>query len=140
MPRLSQTQVEKAERDLYVYRTSRFVRAARVDLSHISFESSFSRQIDDGENIRRLERIIEIQGFIRLRHDNHVPVLVSAFDWQHRMRLRDPTESLPWLEVEANCCLHAQDHENLIEVARRKLGLGNQWWVVDVYVTEPTGR
>ena len=135
MPRLSQTEVEMAEHDLYAYRRSRFVQAARVDLSHLCFDPTFSRQMDDGENIHRLGKIVEIQGFLRLRQENHVPVIVSAFDWEHRMRLRDEAESLPWLEVDENYRLQAEDHQNLIDVAHRKLGLGNQWWVIDIYVT-----
>jgi hypothetical protein len=32
--------------------------------------------------------------------------------------------------------LRALDHENLIVAARNTLAFNNQWWIVDVYVTD----
>jgi hypothetical protein len=40
------------------------------------------------------------------------------------------------LDVDIDYQLRAQDHENLIIAARKKLSPSNQWWIVDVYVIE----
>jgi hypothetical protein len=126
MPQLSQNQIEAAENDLYAYQESHFVGTARVELSCLSFDTRPNRQMDDRENTRRLERIFKIQGCLRLRQDNHVPVLISMAD-RHRVRfLEEPAEPLPKLDVDTDYSLQAQDHESLIDAARQTLKAGSQ--------------
>ncbi|KAJ5861960.1 hypothetical protein N7455_006028 [Penicillium solitum] len=136
MPGLTQRQVEDEEGKLFAYRERRFEMTARVDISRIKFDKTFKRQMDDRQNILRLERIMDTQGCQRLMKECHVPVLVLRADWEHRVRPRIIDGQLHQLDVDIDYRLRGQDHENLITAARNKLGPGNQWWMVDVYVTE----
>ncbi|CAG8893568.1 unnamed protein product [Penicillium nalgiovense] len=104
-----QSEVEHWERKLYDYRESHFELSARVHISHLVFESGFRRRMDGRQNIRRLTQLMKMQGCQRLMRDNHVPL-----DYR----------------------LCAYDHENLITAARNFLGHDNQWWIVDVYLTD----
>ena len=76
----------------------------------------------------------------RLMKDCHVPVLVPLADWQRRVRLRRENELMPELDVDMDYLLLGLYHENLITAARKKLGLTNQWWIVDIYVMENEGE
>ncbi|KAJ6056975.1 uncharacterized protein N7446_007873 [Penicillium canescens] len=140
MLRLTQSQVEAAERELYTNCKARFQESACVDIDCLTFEKGFRRQMNDRQNITRLRRIIKTQGCRRLPPEYHVPVLIDPNDWQNRVRLRRTEDSLPQLDVDIGYQLRAQDHENLITAARKSLGPGNRWWVVDVYVSEQTGN
>ncbi|KAI1829150.1 hypothetical protein CBS147337_10042 [Penicillium roqueforti] len=133
---LSQAQVEALEDELFTYRQRQFKLAARVHLSHLTFEDGFRERMNDRQNVRRLERIMEIQGCQRLMKDCHVPVLVPAADWGRRVRQRPGDDLIPSLDVDFDYRLRAQDHENLIAAARKILGPTSQWWIVDVYLTE----
>ena len=135
MARLSQDQVDKRQRDLYRLEQKHFRITARVDISRLVFEKNFRRLMDGHGNTRQLERILTVEGCQRLRKDCHVPVLVSIQDWERHIRIKASTGNFPTLEVDLDCELHAQDHENLITAARKTLALNNQWWIVDVYVT-----
>jgi Protein of unknown function (DUF3723). len=132
----SQSEAEALECRLYAYAKTRFKLSARVHLSHLVFETGFKRRMDQRRNIRRLERILRMQGCHRLMKENHVSVIVSEADWQLRVRSRSGNGILPSLDVDLDYGLRALDHENLIVAARNTLGFNNQWWVVDVYVAE----
>jgi hypothetical protein len=96
--------------------------------------------MNDGRNSIRLERILEIQGCLRINRDYHVPVLINAADWGHRIRFSETAnERLPELVVPLDTVLRAMNHESLISAARKWLSPQNRWWVVDVYV-EDQGR
>lgn len=97
---LNQAQVEALEDQLFAYRQSRFRVTARVHLSHLVFEEGFRERMNNRENVRRLERIMKIQGCQRLMKDCHVPVLVPATDWERRVRQRPGDGSIPSLEVD----------------------------------------
>ncbi|KAJ5642610.1 hypothetical protein N7490_006610 [Penicillium lividum] len=133
---LNQAQVEALEDELFTYRQRHFKVTARVHLSHLTFENGFRERMNDRQNVRRLERIMEIQGCQRLMKDCHVPVLVPAADWGRRVRQRPGDDLIPSLDVDFDYHLRAQDHENLIAAARKILGPTSQWWIVDFYVTK----
>lgn len=135
-----QARVESKERALAEYRKVHFKGSARVHLDSLTFETTFGRQMDDCQNILRLKRILDIQGCLQLNSEFHVPVLVHASDWGRLMLHHDSGESLPELIVPLNYSLHAQDHESLIATARSKLTAQHRWWVVDIFITEQTGR
>lgn len=59
MPGLTQRQVEDEEGKLFAYRERRFEMTVYIDISHIKFDKTFKRQMDDRQNILRLERIID---------------------------------------------------------------------------------
>lgn len=139
MPRFTQAQVEDGEGKLLAYREEHFKMAARVDISRLVFEKTFKRQMSNRRNINRLERILNTQGCHRLMEECHVPVLVPARDWEHRVRPRMIDGQFQQLDVDIDYQLRGQDHESLIIAARKKLSPSNQWWIVDVYVTESTG-
>jgi hypothetical protein len=105
-------------------------------MSHLVFETGFKRRMDQRRNVRRLERILKIQGCNRSMKENHVSVIVSQADWQHRVHPRSDNGILPSLNVDWDYGLRALDHENLIVAARNTLAFNNQWWIVDVYVTD----
>lgn len=140
MARLTQSEVEDADRQLFDYRRLHFKGPARVDISRLVFERNSMKQVANGHNVRRLQKIMDIQGCQRLMRDCHVPVLVPLADWQSRVRLRGENEFMPVLDVDMDYQLVGQDHENLITAARSKLGPTNQWWIVDIYVTEHEGK
>ncbi|KZN90112.1 hypothetical protein EN45_002230 [Penicillium chrysogenum] len=77
-----------------------------------------------------------MQGCQRLMRDNHVPVIVPRAHWQDRVRPRSGSGIIPSLDMELDYRLCAYDHENLITAARNFLGLDDQWWIVDVYLTD----
>ena len=139
MPRFTQAQVENREGKLFAYREEHFKMAARVDISRLVFDKTFKRQMSNRRNIIRLERIIDTQGCHRLMEECHVPVLVPVRDWESRVRPRTVDGQFQQLDVDIDYKLRGQDHENLITAARNKLSHSNQWWIVDVYVTEPIG-
>lgn len=129
------------ERALTDYGKVHFKGSARVWLDCLTFEESFGRQMDDSQNILRLQRILKIQGCLRLSREYHVPVLVDAAHWGNPLSLHhDDGEHLPQLLVPMDYPLRAQDHENLIAAARSNLSGQNRWWVVDIFVTEQAGR
>lgn len=68
--------------------------------------------------------------------DNHVPVIVPRAHWQDRVRPRSGGGIIPSLDMELDYRLCAYDHENLITAARNFLGHDDQWWIVDVYLTD----
>lgn len=136
MASLRQSEMEALECSFYNYAKSRFKLSARVHLSHLVFETGFKRRMDQRRNVCRLEQILKTQGCHRLMKESHVSVIVPKADWQHRVRPRSGNGILPSLEVDLDYGLRALDHENLIVAARNTLGFNNQWWVVDVYVTE----
>jgi len=137
--RISQIEVERQERDLFRHKQLRFKGSARVDISRLYFTRTIKRQMDDGQNVKRLRDVMGLQGCQRLMNDCHVPVLIPAVDWQHRVRLRNTDREIPDLEVDINHCVHAQSHESLIVAARERLGPNSQWWIADVYVVEEEG-
>ncbi|KAJ5974889.1 hypothetical protein N7481_008596 [Penicillium waksmanii] len=132
----SQSETEDLECRLNAYARSRFKLSARVHMSHLIFETGFKRRMDQRRNVRRLERILKIQGCHRLMKENHVSVIVPKADWQHRVHPRSNNGILPSLDVDLDYGLRALDHDNLIVAARNTLAFSNQWWVVDVYLTE----
>ena len=135
-----QSRIEREEQSLEAYREERYQGSARVRLDCLSFDNGFSHLMDDGRNSIRLERILEIQGCLRINRDYHVPVLVNAADWGHRIRFSDTGNGrLPELVVPLDTVLHAMDHESLISAARKWLSAQNRWWVVDVYVEDQGG-
>ena len=131
-----QSEVENWERKLYEYRERHFELSARVHLSHLVFETGFRRRMDSRQNICRLERMMKIQGCQRLIRENHVPVIVPRTHWQDYVRPRSGSGIIPSLDVELDYRLRAYDHENLITAARSVLDHDNQWWIVDVYLTD----
>ncbi|KAK9846770.1 Protein of unknown function DUF3723 [Penicillium brevicompactum] len=131
-----QSEVEHWERKLYDYRKRHFELSARVHLSHLVFETGFRRRMDGRKNICRLERMMKIQGCQRLIRENHVPVIVPRTHWQDYVRPRSGSGMIPSLDVELDYRLRAYDHENLITAARSVLDHDNQWWIVDVYLTD----
>ena len=138
MSTITQDLVEDFESRIFAYRKLRFRATARVDIARLEFEKTFKNRMDTHRHVRRLERIMEIQGCQRLMKTCHVPVLVPASDWDHRVRLRQFDGGIDWLDVDVDYKLRAQDHENLISAARKRLG-SNQWWLVDVYVIDQAG-
>lgn len=139
MPRFTQAQVEDDESNLFAYREEHFKMAARVDISRLVFDKTFKRQMSNRLNINRLERILSTQGCHRLMEECHVPVLVSERDWGSRVRPRTVDGQFQQLDVDIDYELRGLDHESLIIAARNKLRPSSQWWIVDVYVTEPIG-
>lgn len=139
MPRFTQAQVEDDESKLFAYREEHFKMAARVDISRLVFDKTFKRQMSNRQNIDRLERIMSTQGCHRLMEECHVPVLVSARGWESRVRPRTVDGQFQQLDVDIDYELRGLDHESLIIAARNRLRPSNQWWIVDVYVTEPMG-
>ncbi|KAL3468695.1 hypothetical protein BJX99DRAFT_265928, partial [Aspergillus californicus] len=132
-----QSRVEREEQSLEAYREERCKGSARVRLDCLSFDNGFSHLINDGRNSIRLERILEIQGCLRINRDYHVPVLVNAADWGHRIRFSETGNGrLPELVVPLDTVLRAMNHESLISAARKWLSPQNRWWVVDVYVED----
>ena len=139
-----QARIHSEEREFEAYREQRYRGSARVHLSSLAFDNDFDHRIDDGRNAIRLERILEIQGCLRLHRDYHVPVLVDVADLGHRVQFfQGEIEPFPDLHVPVGTCLRAQSHESIIAAARKKLGQlgpGHQWWVVDVYVEDQRGK
>lgn len=95
--------------------------------------------MDGRQNIRRLKQIMKIQGCQRLMRDSHVPVIVPRAHWQDRVRLHSGSGAIPSLEMGLDYRLYAYDHENLITAAKHVLDHDNQWWIVDVYLTDNEG-
>jgi hypothetical protein len=132
-----QARIESEEKALEAYREQRYHGSARVRLDCLTFEKGFGHLMDDGNNALRLERILELQGCLRINRDYHVPVLVDAADWGRRITLcQTDSEPFPELVVPLDMSLRAQDHENIITAARKKLYGENRWWAVDVYVED----
>lgn len=134
-----QAELADLERKLFSYHQSHFQLSARVHLSHLTFEKGFRAWMDDRENVQRLEKTLNIQGCRRLMGDNHVPVIVPRADWERRVSPRYGNGIMPSLNVDLDYRLRALDHENLIAAARKKLHPEDQWWIVDVFVTDDEG-
>lgn len=134
-----QARIESEEKALEAYRQERYQGSARVRLDCLAFENGFGRLMDDGRNALRMEQILDIQGCLRINREYHVPVLVQATDWGSHIRLLPcDTELFPELIVPLNMSLRAFGHENVIAAARKRLYGENRWWVVDVYVEDPS--
>jgi hypothetical protein len=138
-PMYQQSEIDEMERDVFAHRQRRFQLSARVHIAHFSFEQSFRKRMDSGQNTRRIKRIMTIQGCRRLMQNNHVPVIVPKADWNTRVRPRSRDGINVWLDVDPDYQLRAQDHESLIRAALGGLSIHNQWWIADVYVVDEDG-
>jgi hypothetical protein len=134
-----QSEIDEMERDVFAHRQRRFRLSARVHIANFSFEQSFRKRMDSGQNTRRIKRIMTIQGCRRLMQNNHVPVIVPKADWNTRVRPRSRDGINVWLDVDPDYQLRAQDHESLIRAALGGLSIHNQWWIADVYVVDEDG-
>jgi hypothetical protein len=134
-----QSEIDEMERDVFAHRQRRFRLSARVHIANFSFEQSFRKRMDSGQNTRRIKRIMTIQGCRRLMQNNHVPVIVPKADWNTRVRPRSHDGINFWLDVDPDYQLRAQDHESLIRAALGGLSIHNQWWIADVYVVDEDG-
>lgn len=134
-----QGQVESDEKALEAYRRGRFHGSARVSLDNLTFEEGFSHLMDDGRNIHRLKWILKLQGCLRISPQYHVPVLIDAADWGRVVTMCESrNEFLPELAMTQSMKLRAQRHESIIAAARETLSGERRWWVVDVYVDDPS--
>lgn len=57
MARLAQSEVEEADRQLF---DLDFKGSARVDISRLAFQRSSRKRMDNGPNIRRLGRLMDL--------------------------------------------------------------------------------
>lgn len=68
------------ERADFKYRDLYSKGPAVVRLSNLSFDRSFNRLLDDGQNTTRLKHILKGQGYLRLNKQYYIPVLIDSAD------------------------------------------------------------
>lgn len=134
-----QQQVENTERSLATYKDAHFRGSFRVRLDCLTFEEdSFRRMMDDRRNVPRMQQILKIQGCLRLDSKYHVPVQISAADWE-KLEARPVSGQVAELVVPLESSLIGLDHRDIIEAARKTLSKLNQWWIVKIFVLETAG-
>ncbi|KAJ5640337.1 uncharacterized protein N7484_008199 [Penicillium longicatenatum] len=139
---LTQADVEIRERELVDYQNECFKGAAIIRLSDFATEWNSRDLIDDGGNVTRIARILEIQGCLRLSRQYHVPVVIHHPDWQSKVVQQQqtlvPNLGFPQLGTIEGYSFIALDHRSLIRAARenfRRLGVEEPWWIADIYIT-----
>ena len=118
---------------------------AKVKLKHLKFEEHLT--LFDPSNVSRLVNIFKLEGCARLDPDHHVPVVIhesqlkSALGQSHASEadLLKPLQTEPpelfFPSGFTLTCLHGQHR---IAAAREFLLPGDQWWIVDLYVSGPS--
>lgn len=136
-----QANIEFKEREIADYQNSCFQGSAVVRLSDLSTGHGWWNLSNDGQNVARMTKILNIQGCLRLSRQYHVPVVVDYHDWHSQVFLEEPTLvsglGLPQLGTRREYSFVALDHRSLIIAAREKfkrLGVEEPWWVIDIYV------
>lgn len=99
----------------------------------------------DPKNIKRLLNIFKLEGCCRFEAQNHIPALISHDQYERLINgLPDRGSQLKNCDVEPPqtnsaetlVCLHGKHR---LEAARRYLGSGEKWWIVDLYSDGCTG-
>ncbi|KAJ5369966.1 uncharacterized protein N7496_006058, partial [Penicillium cataractarum] len=138
-----QADIEFKEREIADYQNSCFQGSAVVRLSDLSTGQGWWNLTNDGQNVARMTKILNIQGCLRLSREYHVPVVVDYQDWYSQVYFEEPTLvsglGLPQLRTSRDYSFFALDHKSLITAAREKfkrMGVDEPWWVIDIYVAD----
>ena len=116
-----------------------FLGSVKYSLKHLVEDTTANPRQTDQKNIKRLLNIYRLEGCLRLELENHVPAVVSHDQYQRivatlpkgELQLRDLYEEPPQANLaEDLVCLHGKHR---LQAARRFLGLGDKWWIVDLY-------
>ena len=126
-------------------RYAKFKGTARIDISHLHFDSSSSNdyQCLRPKNVERLKNIFATEGCHRLDPANHVKALISQ-DELHKLLQRSKisqdtfyncgeSDKPPKLEPEAATTLRILYGRHRLEAAREFFISDDSWWTVDLY-------
>ena len=131
--------VSDIEKQYLLEKNKAFCGTFRIPLCKLGYEDPDvnPRQLDV-KNVKRLQKIFELEGCLRLEPDNYIPALISRSllsdlpnlvgepaDLAVEPPMFDPSVSLR--------CLHGRHR---IEAARQHLALTGKWWVVNLYVED----
>ena len=131
------------ERKLAEDREENFRGTARVSLRKLIFKPEYSRDVDK-KNIKRLKRIFERQGCLRLSPSNHVPAIIAEQDLkvvlQHSGKtledlLNSAQDAPPKLTLPPNYMLECLHGQHRILAALETLTPKEEWWTVDLYLS-----
>ncbi|KAI9676517.1 MAG: hypothetical protein M1817_000675 [Caeruleum heppii] len=133
------------ELSLLKQKKAHFRGSARVQIKHLRFEthkSSGTRSLDPA-NVRRLERIFEIQGCARLDPEHYVPALISKADLDRTLARSAITPAIlhrfdepPTLDLDPTTRLTCLHGKHRLQAAEHFLLPGDKWWVVDLYAAD----
>ncbi|KAL8788265.1 MAG: hypothetical protein Q9213_001785 [Squamulea squamosa] len=113
-------------------------------LRKLRFESQPKnpRQLD-AKNIDRILTVFELQGCLRLEPENHIPALVSPAtlsaivkELPEGQRVLVPSVDKPPILSDIPCDLVCLNGQHRVEAAKRFLGAGDKWWIVDLYASD----
>ena len=117
-----------------------YLGAIKYPLQYLEVEDdSVNPRQTDPKNIKRLLSIFKLEGCCRLEPRNRVPVLISVAQYERLIeRLPERGSTLKNCTIEPPestlaeklVCLHGKHR---LEAARRYLGSGQRWWIIDLY-------
>ncbi|KAJ5216830.1 hypothetical protein N7468_009838 [Penicillium chermesinum] len=142
--RLNQESVESSERRLQSFKNICCKGSAVVRLSDLSAGKAAWRLAEGPDNSDRIARILRVQGCQRLSKHAHVPILIHPLHWGSHVFLQQPSLTdlaLPQLGVSPGYTLVPLNRKSLIVAAERyfrELGTQDPWWIVDIYLAEPS--
>ncbi|KAJ6171550.1 hypothetical protein N7470_000617 [Penicillium chermesinum] len=144
--RLNQESVESSERRLQSFKNICCKGSAVVRLSDLSAGKAAWRLAEGPDNSDRIARILRVQGCQRLSKHAHVPILIHPLHWGSHVFLQQPSLTdlaLPQLGVSPGYTLVPLNRKSLIVAAERyfrELGTQDPWWIVDIYLAEPSSE
>lgn len=124
-------------------RTRAYRGSIACPLRNLRFENQYinPRQLDK-KNIERILAIFELQGCLRLEPENSIPALIAPAtlaaivqtlpEDRRNLQLAGKKPAILSDVPQDIVCLHGQHR---VEAAKRFLGPGEKWWVVDLYAS-----
>ena len=131
--------ISDIEKQYLLEKNKAFCGAFRIPLCKLRHEEPDinPRQLDV-KNVKRLQKIFELEGCLRLEPDNYIPALISRSILPDLPKLvggpADLAVEPPMFDPSVSLrCLHGRHR---IEAARQHLALTGKWWVVNLYVED----
>ena len=129
---------DEAESQRFNEKRAHFLGSAKLFLELLHFEEA--PEFLNQKNIKRLEKIFELEGCLRLDPEHHIPVIIDLETLTQSLDQSDvrrgelftsttPPELLLPRRYRVNC-LHGRHR---VAAARNFLFASDRWWTVDLY-------
>lgn len=137
-----QYSVRQFEDNYLTVKPDNFLGVVRVKLDNLHFDDIALVTDLSESNVRRLIRIFEIEGCLRLQPQYHVTAIISSDDFTRALtasnlsadQLRQHHETPPELLFPLSFQLRCLHGLHRIHAAQEFLKNADRWWTVDLYL------
>lgn len=138
------TMDNEEEHQRFTKRKECFRGCAKVHLQHLRFEEQLDLLAQaiflDVKNITRLEKVFDIEVFLRLDPEHHSPVVINDYDLEESCQRSGVASGElftsripPALNFTAGYSIRCLHGRHRIAAAQNFLLAGDKWWTVDFY-------